>query len=302
MALDFSAITLRKVTPDDAALDDVLPDIARAQAAAHDTRLPDKPEHALRITQNFRSVLERGEVEIWRTDNPVTGAVFLSPLSYGGRQGIQMDDVVVLPAFRGQGYGAALITLAATIATARHKSFVAWECEDGNPAAKTYAALGAVRRAGVKPFRLTKAHLAALMRPAPAQVQAGAQAATSLQMTVSPRFSLFRTVNYGIEGYDLPADERANGIQIEDLTFEDAKTAIAALSASLYRLYHEKHIQFADLVLQTDHPAHAALARHFDAAQNSYSGSPAALWVLEGDAFAAAAQRGWRLDIRGILS
>ena len=293
MAIDFSSITMRKVTPEDPALDDVLPDIARAQAAAHDTHLPDKPEHALRITQNFRSVLERGEVEIWRTDNPVAGAVFFSPLSYGTRHGIQMDDVVVLPDFRGQGYGTALIALTATIAKARNKSFVAWECEEGSPAIKTYEAIGAVRRAGIKPFRLTKAHLAAL--------KPGDEAAP-LQMTVSPRFSLFRTVNYGIEGYDLPADERANGIQIEDMAFQDADAAIAALTAYLYRAYHEKHIQFADLVLSTESPSHAALVGYFDAAQNTYSGSPAVLWVLTGDAFETAAQQGWALDIKGILS
>lgn len=293
MAVDFSSITLCKVTPDDPVLDHVLPDMARVQAAAHQTRLPDKPEHALRITQNFRSVLERGDVEIWRVDNPCAGAVFFSPLSFAGRRGLQMDDVVVLPDYRGLGYGAALIALLATIATAREKNFVAWECEEGNPAAKTYAAMGAVRRQGVKPFRLTKAHLAALTP---------AKAASPPDMTVSPRFSLFRTVNYGIEGYDLPADERANGIQIEDLSIRHADAAIAGLSSYLYRAYHEEHIQFADIVLQTDNPAHVALARHFDAAQNTYSGSPAVLWVLDGDAFEAAAQLGWQLGIKGILS
>lgn len=295
MAVDFPALAIRKVTPDDPALDDVLPDIARAQAAAHDTRLPDRPEHAVRITQNFRSVLERGAVEIWRTDNPVTGAVFLSPLAYAGRQGLQMDDVVVLPVYRGQGYGSALIALAATLAKARALHFVAWECEAGNPAAQTYTAMGAVQRHGVKPFRLSKAHLAALSAAVPA-------ASAVEQMTVSPRFSLFRTVNYGIEGYDLPADEDANGVQIEDISFQDAATAIAALSAYLHRAYHENHIQFADLVLQADNPVHAALVQHFDAAQNTYSGSPAVLWVLEGDAFEAAAQRGRALNIKDTLS
>ncbi len=294
MAVDFTSVAMRKVTPDDPALDDILPDIARAQAAAHETRLPDKPEHALRITQNFRSVLERREVEIWRTDNPITGAVFLSPLSYAGRTGVQMDDVVVLPDYRGQGYGAALMCLTAAIAKARDKHFVSWECEEGNPAVKTYRALGALRRQDVKPFRLTKAHLAAL-HPKEADAKA-------IRMTVSPRFSLFRTVNYGIEGYDLPADERANGIQIEDIDFSDMAAARAALELYLYRAYHEKNIQFADIVLRPDAPQHVALIRHFDAAQNSYSGSPAVLWVLEAAAFEAAAQQGFQLDIKGILS
>jgi len=300
---------MRKVTPDDPALDDILPDIARAQAAAHDTRLPDKPEHALRITQNFRSVLERRDVEIWRADNPAAGAVFLSPLAYAGRQGMQMDDVVVLPSYRGQGYGAALIALAAAIAKARYKSFLAWECEEGNPASRTYQAFGAERRPGVKPFRLTKAHLAALPAPRAAKGLSAPCAAAdlpapcaALPMTVSPRFSLFRAVNYGIEGYDLPADEQANGIQIEDLAVEDAAVAARALEAYLYRAYHHGHIQFADIVLKTDDPLHRALAQHFDAAQNTYSGSPAVLWALDGDAFEDAAAEGFRLDIKGILS
>jgi len=293
VARDFSAITLRKVTPDDPALDDMLPDIARAQAAVHRTRLPDKPEHALRITQNFRNVLERRMVEIWRTDNPATGAVFLSPFACGGRQGMQMDDVVVLPDYRGQGHGAALICLAAAIAKARGKSFLAWECEEENPAARLYRSFGAQPRAGMKPFRLTKAHLAAL--PAP-------RTPASLPMTVSPRFSLFRAVNYGIEGYDLPADEQPNGIQIEDLAMTDAAEAVAALSAYLYRAYHERHIQFADIVLRAADPQHQAFARHFDAAQNTYSGSPVVLWALTDAAFEEAAAQGFRLNIKGILS
>jgi len=293
VALDFAALAVCKVTPDDPALDDVLPDIARAQAVAHKTRLPDKPEHALRITQNFRSVLERREVEIWRTDNPVTGAVFLSPLSYAGKDGIQMDDVVILPEYRGRGHGTALICLAAALARVRGKSFVAWECEEDNPAVGTYRSLGAVRRQGMKPFRLTKPHLASLVAP---------KAAVPIGMTVSPRFSLFRTVNYGIEGYDLPADERANGIQVEDLAFDDATGAIDALSAYFYRAYREEYIQFADLVLQTDDPRHMALAGHFDTAQNTYSGSPAVLWALQGDAFETAAQQGLTLDIKGLMS
>ena len=121
-------------------------------------------------------------------------------------------------------------------------------------------------------------------------------------MTVSPRFSLFRTVNYGIEGYDLPPDERANGIQIEDLDMEEVAAAIKALEAYLYRAYHEKHIQFADIVLKTEDPVHMALVRHFEAAPNTYSGSPAVLWILDGDAFEAAARQGFSLNIKGILS
>lgn len=153
--IDLPAIMIARATPDSLCLQADIPQLARAQGAAHHTHLPEGAAHAARITQNFQQAIGKGMVEIWHMVDPVAGAVFLSPLQQGGTSGLQMDDVVVLPDARGKGYGAALICFTAALAKARGGCFVAWECERGNPAEKTYRKLGAALRAGFTPFRLS---------------------------------------------------------------------------------------------------------------------------------------------------
>lgn len=289
---DLPPITVQRATPNSDCLQADIPQLARVQGGAHHTRLPDAATHAAQITQNFRHAIVRNMVEIWHIAKPVSGAVFLSPLRKGGLSGLQMDDVVVLPEVQGKGYGAALICFTAALAKARGGNFVAWECERDNPASKTYQNLCAAERADFKPFRLSKEMLDQL-RPMEGASVAG------MSMTVSPRFSLFRTMCHGITGYDIPPDEKPNGIQVEDIDFEDVATAQKTLSAMLLRARREQDIQFADVILRPDHPDHLKLITHFDAAQNTYSGSPAVLWELAGDAFDAAAEKAATLNVIG---
>lgn len=289
---DLPSITLQRAMPDSHWLREEIPNLARVQAAAHHTRLPEAALHAAQITQNFQQAIAQNMVEIWHMLDPVAGAVFLSPLQKGGLSGLQMDDVVVLPEMRGRGYGGALICFTAGLAKARGGHFVAWECEQDNPASKTYQSLGAVMRTDFKPFRLSKEMLDQLP-PVEADSAAG------MSMTISPRFSLFRTMCHGIAGYDIPPDEKPNGIQVEDIDFEDVAAAQKTLSALLSHARREQDIQFADIILKPDCPDHLKLIAHFDAAQNTYSGSPAVLWELAGDAFDAAAEKATTLSVIG---
>lgn len=282
---DLPSITMVQVLPDDAHLATSLPDLGRIQATAHDTRLPDLPVHRVQIVQNFTRAL--AHVEIWRLEQPAAGgaAIFLSPLHRAEGHGLQLDDIVVHPEWRGQGIGSSMIAFAAFLAKQRGLSFLAWECEENNPAQKMYRAVGAEVRAGLKPFRLNAA-LIKKIREDYSPVQSGASCA------VSDRFSLFRTLNFGIDGYDMDPREASCGLQIEDLRFDDEAAAQLLLSSVFTA---RPDISFADLVVPVQDQKYADLIKNMEIAQNTYSGNPAMLWLLAGQAFADAARYGQEL-------
>lgn len=282
-------IQIIKVTESDAQLESGIPLLGIEQGRAHDTHLPDQSEHMPQIAENFRHALRNGHVEIWRLEKPAAGdgAVFLSPLQKGGERGIQIDDVVVVPKQRHKNLGSMLICFTAALAKSRGLSFVTWECEENNTAQKVYRGISATPREKVKPFRITRDIILSSI-----QGEENASNGNSASFTVSNRFSLFRTVNHGIEGYDMDPTQRSLGLQIEDLAFDDVLAARRSLIAVLAKYREQKGIDFVDIIIPTDSSKHLELIASFDAQQNTYSGNPAYLWELSGEAFEQAAIKG----------
>lgn len=72
-----------------------------------------------------------------------------------GRAGIYLEDLFVLPEFRGKGYGKALLKKLAAIAVERKCGRLEWSCLDWNkPSIDFYLSLGAKPMDGWKVYRL----------------------------------------------------------------------------------------------------------------------------------------------------
>ena len=73
-----------------------------------------------------------------------------------GRAGIYLEDLFVLPAFRGKGYGKALLRKLAKIAVERGCGRLEWACLDWNrPSIDFYLSLGAAPMNEWTTYRLT---------------------------------------------------------------------------------------------------------------------------------------------------
>lgn len=73
-----------------------------------------------------------------------------------GRAGIYLEDLYVLPEYRGRGYGKALLKKLAKIAVELGCGRLEWSCLDWNtPSIEFYRSLGAVSLDGWTGFRLT---------------------------------------------------------------------------------------------------------------------------------------------------
>lgn len=73
-----------------------------------------------------------------------------------GRAGIYLEDLYVLPEYRGRGYGKALLKKLAQIAVELGCGRLEWSCLDWNtPSIDFYRSLGAVSMDGWTGFRLT---------------------------------------------------------------------------------------------------------------------------------------------------
>lgn len=79
-------------------------------------------------------------------DEPVAFALYFHNFStFLGRSGIYLEDLFVRPAFRGKGYGKAMLKKLAAIAKARGCGRLEWCCLDWNrPSIDFYLSLGAV--------------------------------------------------------------------------------------------------------------------------------------------------------------
>lgn len=77
---------------------------------------------------------------------PVGFAVFFPSFStFVGRPGIYIEDIYVLPEFRGRGFGRAMLVYLAQLTIERNCGRLEWAVLDWNePAAKFYKSLGAV--------------------------------------------------------------------------------------------------------------------------------------------------------------
>ncbi len=73
-----------------------------------------------------------------------------------GRSGIYLEDLFVLPEYRGRGYGKALIRELARVTVKRGCGRLEWSCLDWNrPGIDFYLSLGAVPMEGWTVYRLT---------------------------------------------------------------------------------------------------------------------------------------------------
>ena len=80
-----------------------------------------------------------------------------------GRGGIYLEDLFVLPEYRGRGFGKALLRALAKIAVERGCGRMEWACLDWNaPSVAFYRSLGAVPMDDWTTFRLTGETLKAL--------------------------------------------------------------------------------------------------------------------------------------------
>ena len=88
---------------------------------------------------------------------PVGSALFFHSFStFLGRAGIYLEDLYVQPAYRGRGYGKALLKKLSQITVARGCGRLEWACLDWNqPSIDFYRSLGAVSMDGWTTYRLT---------------------------------------------------------------------------------------------------------------------------------------------------
>lgn len=95
---------------------------------------------------------------------PVAFSIFFHNFStFLGRAGIYIEDLFVLPGFRGKGFGKALLTFVAKLALRRGCGRVEWSCLNWNePSIQFYLSLGAKPASGWTVYRLAGETLAAL--------------------------------------------------------------------------------------------------------------------------------------------
>ena len=83
--------------------------------------------------------------------------------TFGGRGGIYLEDVYILPEYRGKGYGKAILKKLAAIAVERGCGRMEWVCLDWNqPSIDFYLSLGAQPMSDWTLYRLTGDALAQL--------------------------------------------------------------------------------------------------------------------------------------------
>lgn len=101
---------------------------------------------------------KRAEVLLAVADGEEVGmALFFHNFStFLGRAGIYLEDLVVLPEYRGRGYGKAILKKLAQITVERGCGRLEWSCLDWNkPSIDFYLSLGAVPMNGWTIYRLT---------------------------------------------------------------------------------------------------------------------------------------------------
>ena len=95
---------------------------------------------------------------------PVGYAVYFSTFStFLGKEGLFLEDLFVLPEYRGQGFGGQLLSYVAQVAVQRNCTRLEWSALHWNtPAIEFYQAQGANIQEDWLPFRITGDNLKAL--------------------------------------------------------------------------------------------------------------------------------------------
>jgi GNAT superfamily N-acetyltransferase len=122
------------------------------------------PEHAIASEEHFhRALFDSSSPRVFahvaeHVDGQVVGFAlwFFSFSTWLGVHGVYLEDLFVLPAFRGHGYGRALLTELAGICTDNGGGRLEWSVLDWNESAiGFYRALGASSQDEWTTFRIT---------------------------------------------------------------------------------------------------------------------------------------------------
>lgn len=127
----------------------------------------EKLEHEMIATEDdLRRTLfgEKSQADVilcFEQKTPVGFALFFANYStFLGKAGIHLEDLFVLPEYRGKGYGKALLTHLREIANARGAGRLEWNVLDWNtPAIEFYQSIGARPVSGWTTFRLREEDL-----------------------------------------------------------------------------------------------------------------------------------------------
>ena len=146
-------LTIRFAEPSD------IPSLLRfiLELAAYE-QLEDQVVATEALLQEWLFEKKKAEVLLAVVDgNPVGSALFFHNFStFLGRAGIYLEDLYVQPAYRGRGYGKALLKRLAQITVERGCGRLDWACLDWNqPSIEFYRSLGAVPMDGWTTYRLT---------------------------------------------------------------------------------------------------------------------------------------------------
>lgn len=114
-------------------------------------------------------IFDRGKAEVlfvMEGDREVGFALFFHNFStFLGRAGLYLEDLFVLPEYRGRGYGKALLRKLGAIAVERGCGRLEWSCLDWNrPSIDFYRSLGAVPMEAWTTYRVSGETLQALAR------------------------------------------------------------------------------------------------------------------------------------------
>ena len=122
----------------------------------------EKLEHEVVATEEILRewIFEKGKAEVLllsEGETPVGFALFFHNFStFLGRAGVYLEDLFVLPEYRGKGYGKQLLKTLAAITVERGCGRLEWSCLDWNaPSIAFYKSLGAVSMDGWSTYRVT---------------------------------------------------------------------------------------------------------------------------------------------------
>ena len=132
--------------------------LALIRALGEYEKLADEIVATEEILEQWLFDKEKAEVLLAEEDGVVVGyALFFHNFStFLGRAGLYLEDLFVLPQYRGRGYGRALLSRLATLAMERGCGRLEWSCLDWNqPSIDFYRAMGAQPMDGWTVYRLT---------------------------------------------------------------------------------------------------------------------------------------------------
>jgi GNAT superfamily N-acetyltransferase len=132
--------------------------LALIRALGEYEKLADQIVATEEILEQWLFDKEKAEVLLAEEDGVVVGyALFFHNFStFLGRAGVYLEDLFVLPEYRGRGYGRALLSRLAALTVERGCGRLEWSCLDWNqPSIDFYRAMGAQSMDGWTVYRLT---------------------------------------------------------------------------------------------------------------------------------------------------